>query len=121
MTPEQQTKLRREWEATALAKRVESSELLAINHGFPEWSGQNIADYWLKIVSDAYLRGKREGEGHLEQIAKGSYEMIGAVVMEYGVDNSVILPIGWELHNREVKNETLPSGETRISVKLVEA
>ena len=39
--------IKEEWQQSVLGRRVYDTEIFAINHGYPEWKGETIPDYWL--------------------------------------------------------------------------
>ena len=44
--------IKKEWEESEVAKRIISSEMLAINHGAPQWNKPTLVDWWLKKLAD---------------------------------------------------------------------
>ena len=63
-----------DWNESEVSKRISSTEMFAINHGFEEWTKPNVLDF-LRDSHLKYLTSKRkelEGEIHwtdLEEIS----------------------------------------------------
>lgn len=50
-----------EWKNSELAKRVNSTEMFAINHHFPEWNkGENIPDFLKQSLTEAIEQGRTQ-------------------------------------------------------------
>lgn len=65
MSEEQQTKLREDFDKTfGLTVRLDD----AYRNMHYSVKSKEIADYWLKIVSDAYLSGVREEQQRIKEI-----------------------------------------------------
>lgn len=53
-------KIKKEWEDSELSKRVTSTEMFAINHGFPEWKGQNVSSFLFQSLLEYNEKIKEE-------------------------------------------------------------
>ncbi len=97
--------LKKEWEESELNKRISTTEMFAINHGFPEWHAQTISEWWLSKLSQAVQEERerivREIEGMKGLSKNPSYfielkrKLEGNIAME-NVDNFQLTQISWE-------------------------
>lgn len=54
-------KLKKDWQNSEVAKRIETTELFAITHGFPQWTKMNLVDWWLAKVYEAQAKAETRG------------------------------------------------------------